>query len=187
MILLFVMFLSFVISFTTGFRYENEGQPIHLVPVYAEELRPIYEPIICEQELLRDEIIERLDPFSLSESEDIIIDVILDSSERHDVDPLLVVAVGSVESSWRLHVRGRAGEYGPLQVLPSTFYAMGGSNPHDWRESLDIGVKYLAKMLDRADGCEELALAYYNAGPSRPQDFVQRITRTYVSNVLSHR
>lgn len=106
------------------------------------------------------------------------------SAVRHGIDPLLVVAVGQVESSWRLNVRGPKGEYGPMQVMPGTAREMGVRNLNDWRETIDAGVAYLAKMLDRAEGNLELALSYYNAGPSRGKDSAMRVAQNYVRKVM---
>lgn len=109
---------------------------------------------------------------------------IVKSSMRYGVDPYLVVAVGQTESSWRLNVRGSKGEWGPMQVMPRTARAMGVSNLQDWRQTTDAGVAYLAEMLDRANGDVELALAYYNAGPSRSRSYVMSVARPYIRKVM---
>lgn len=106
------------------------------------------------------------------------------SATKHGIDPILVVAVGHVESSWRLNVRGSKGEYGPMQVMPGTAREMGVKNLNDWRETTDAGVAYLAKMLDRAEGNLELALSYYNAGPSKGKDRAMRVAKNYVRKVM---
>lgn len=109
------------------------------------------------------------------------------SSERWGVDPYLIVALGSAESDWRLNARGRSGEYGPLQVLPATFRLLGGQNPNDWRETIDIGVRYFAMCLEKAGGNERLALAYYNSGPNRSAKQATAISGKYANRVLSRR
>lgn len=106
------------------------------------------------------------------------------SAVRHGIDPMLVVAVGQVESSWRLNIRGSKGEYGPMQVMPNTAREMGVKNLNDWKETTDAGIAYLAKMLDRAEGNLELALSYYNAGPSRGKDRAMRVAKNYVRKVM---
>jgi len=106
------------------------------------------------------------------------------SAVKHGIDPMLVVAVGQVESSWRLNVRGPKGEYGPMQVMPTTARELGVKNLNDWRETTDAGIAYLAKMLDRAEGNLELALSYYNAGPSRGKDSAMRVSQNYVRKVM---
>lgn len=109
------------------------------------------------------------------------------SSKRYGVDPLLVVAVGGAESDWRINVRGRHGELGPMQLMPSTFRSLGGKDPRDWRENVDLGTLYLSMMLERAGGDERLAVAYYNAGPSRPAHVVQSISKRHVNRVMNYR
>ena len=109
------------------------------------------------------------------------------SSRRWGVDPWLVVAVGFAESSWNVHARGRAGEVGPMQVMPATYRAMGGKHLGDWRENIDVGTRYLALMLDHAQGDVRLAVAYYNAGPSRPAAVVRQISARHVERVMQYR
>lgn len=108
------------------------------------------------------------------------------AATKHGVDPMLIVAVGQTESSWRLDAVSPKGAVGPMQLMPSTFYALGGKNIYDWRENIDIGTKYLRQMIDLAGGDLTLALAYYHAGPSRPEQTVRRLSREYVARVRSH-
>lgn len=113
-----------------------------------------------------------------------IAEVIVDAAHRYGVDPFLVVAVGQTESSWRLHVRGPKGEWGPMQVMPNTAKAMGAIDLQDWRQTLDAGVRYLADMIKRADGDISLALAFYNAGPSRGGERARVYAGDYPDKVL---
>src|SRR5690606_1372003 len=113
-----------------------------------------------------------------------IAEVIVDAAHRYGVDPFLVVAVGQTESSWRLHVRGSKGEWGPMQVMPNTAKAMGAIDLQDWRQTLDAGVRYLGDMIKRADGDISLALAFYNAGPSRGREKARLYAGDYPDKVL---
>lgn len=108
------------------------------------------------------------------------------SATRHGVDPISIVAVGQAESSWKLDAISHKGAVGPMQVMPTTFYAMGGRNIYDWRENIDIGTRYLKEMLELARGDLELALAYYHAGPSRPDSTVRRLAKNYIATVSRH-
>src|SRR5690606_26115882 len=109
------------------------------------------------------------------------------SSRRYGIDPMLVVAVGHAESGWDVHAVGRMGEVGPMQVTPATFRALGGRNLWNWRETVDAGARYLAMMLERAGGDVRLAVAYYNAGPSRPASTVRQISARHVEKVMRFR
>jgi soluble lytic murein transglycosylase-like protein len=82
----------------------------------------------------------------------------------HRIDPEYLLAVGEVESRLNPYAVGRAGERGPLQILPSTFKALGGRRLNDWRETTLAGVKYFARCLRLAGGDYTLATTYYNAG-----------------------
>ena len=46
--------------------------------------------------------------------------LVLDVASRFGVDPRLLAAVGTVESQWFARARGRDGDSGLLQILPST-------------------------------------------------------------------
>jgi soluble lytic murein transglycosylase-like protein len=80
------------------------------------------------------------------------------------IDPEYLLAVGEVESRLNPYAVGRAGERGPLQVLPSTFRALGGRRLGDWRETTAVATRYFARCLRLAGGNYELATTYYNAG-----------------------
>ncbi|BAS27331.1 lytic transglycosylase domain-containing protein [Limnochorda pilosa] len=138
---------------------------------YFERIRPIAARLGSQS---------RVDPWALAAQVD-------RSSRRYGVDPMLVVAVGQTESDWNVRALGRRGEVGPMQVMPSTFRALGGRDPWDWRENVDLGTRYLAMMLQLAGGDVRLAVAYYNAGPSRPASTVQRISARHVEKVMQAR
>lgn len=88
------------------------------------------------------------------------------------IDPLLVLAVIEVESSYDPGALSRRGAKGLMQLLEPTMrqeLRRGGidyEDPHDPIANVQAGIRYLRRLLD-AFGREEIALMAYNAGPNR--------------------
>jgi soluble lytic murein transglycosylase-like protein len=99
------------------------------------------------------------------------------------INPEYMLALGEVESNLRHDAVGTYGERGPLQVLPSTFRALGGKNIGNWRETTSVGVLYFSKCLKAAKGDYRLAAIYYNAGIGNKNDrarrYASKVSRSY--------
>lgn len=114
-------------------------------------------------------------------------DVIAAACRRHDVPFALVKAVVAAESGFDPRAVSRAGARGLMQLMPATARDLGVEDSFDARANVEGGTRYLAALL-RSFKSERLALAAYNAGPSRVArlgrvpDFPE--TRAYVEKVL---
>lgn len=99
-------------------------------------------------------------------------ETIVSESERARIDPLLVLALIEVESSFDPHAASGRGARGLMQLQPSTMKSeaersgLSVKDPHDPVTNVQAGVRYLRRLLD-AFGREEVALMAYNAGPNR--------------------
>ena len=99
------------------------------------------------------------------------------------VPPDLAVAVARRESSLSQDARGAAGEVGLFQLMPGTAQEL-GVNPYDTGQNIAGGVTYLRQQYDRF-GDWGLALAAYNAGPSRvARGSIPASTQGYVQDIL---
>jgi soluble lytic murein transglycosylase-like protein len=101
---------------------------------------------------------------------------IAEESERAGFDPLLVLAVITVESEFHPAAVSVVGARGLMQVRPTTLYFVAEreglklSHPEiDADPSLNVrlGVRYLKSLREQFRGNLDLALMGYNAGPTR--------------------
>jgi soluble lytic murein transglycosylase len=106
-------------------------------------------------------------------------DVIRQQSRDKNLDPALVAAVIYRESKFR-DATSSAGAKGLMQILPSTaqFIAhRSGGTQFEVRDlanpqiNISYGSWYLRYLLDRYDGNEVAAVAAYNAGHERVDDW----------------
>lgn len=100
---------------------------------------------------------------------------ILESSMRHDVDPLLVCAMIKCESDWNEVAVSGAGAVGLMQMMPATSLelaeqglvdssAFDPSNLTDPTTNIEYGCAYLEHLQARLGSTDEV-IAAYNAGP----------------------
>lgn len=86
--------------------------------------------------------------------------------EQHGVPVPLALALIWKESKGKAQARSHAGAKGLMQLMPKTAAALGVRNPYDPKQNLKGGLAYLGAQLKRF-GQVDLALAAYNAGPTR--------------------
>ena len=98
-------------------------------------------------------------------------DIIINTSRSHDIDPALVYAVISRESSGNPQLVSSKGAKGLMQLMDGTARELGVSNSFDPEENISGGTRYLKQMLNRFDGDLRLALAAYNAGPGAVEKY----------------
>ena len=117
---------------------------------------------------------------------------IVDSSNRHGVDPVLIYSIMHRESSFKRFALSNKGARGLMQLMPATAARLGVRDIFDPQQNIEGGVKYIRILLDMFEGDVRLALAGYNAGegavlkygrsvpPYREtQEYVRRISERY--------
>lgn len=117
---------------------------------------------------------------------------LLVDAERTNLDPNLVMALVTVESSWNSKAVSHSGARGLGQLMPTTAKLL-GVNPRDPSENLRGAATYLRSLVDRfanrgADSMR-FAIGAYNSGPHAVERFngipPYYETQRYVVKVLS--
>jgi len=109
-----------------------------------------------------------------------------DAARKYGIDPDMFLRLIQQESSFRPDVVSPKGAIGLGQLMPATAQEL-GVDPTDPMQNLEGAAKYLSQQLKRF-GSPELALAAYNAGPTRVAKLgrVPNIaeTQNYVKTIL---
>ena len=110
------------------------------------------------------------------------------ASLRYRLDPDLVNSVIRAESGFNVRAVSRKGAQGLMQLMPQTASQLGVTNAFDPLANVDGGSKYLRELLERYDFDLVKALAAYNAGPRRVEQFggvpPYYETRAYVARIV---
>lgn len=114
--------------------------------------------------------------------------VVKDASGRYRLDPDLVNSVIKAESEFNAHAISRKGAQGLMQLMPQTASQLGVPNAFDPEANVEGGTKYLRELLEKYNFDLIKALAAYNAGPQRVQQFggvpPYYETRAYVARIV---
>lgn len=135
------------------------------------------------------------------------VDLIQKYSEEYDLEPSFVAGVICVESRFREEAVSRVGARGLMQIMPATGEEIANAldvpfHVEDLFEpetSIRFGCYYLREQLNRFDQNHAVALAAYNAGPNKAEQWLSEYgldskgriayipyeeTKNYVNRVL---
>lgn len=115
-------------------------------------------------------------------------DFIEQSAKNNGIDPDLIRAQMSQESSFNPNAVSNKSAKGLMQIIPATAQRFGVKNVFDPQQNIEGGAKYMKWLLDRFDGNVDLALAGYNAGEGAVEKYGRKIppykeTQDYVSRI----
>src|SRR5207245_10674418 len=89
----------------------------------------------------------------------------------YDVDADRVSSVIAVESNFDPKAVARKHARGLMQLLQETAARLGVKNMDDPKENIEAGTRYLSELLQMYKNDLVLALAAYNAGPDKVQQY----------------
>jgi len=110
------------------------------------------------------------------------------ASQQHQVDADFIASVIRAESANNPRAVSPKGAQGLMQLMPGTASQLGVKDSFDAADNVDGGVRYLRALLLYYNNDMVKALAAYNAGPQRVQQYKgvppYRETRAYVARVI---
>jgi soluble lytic murein transglycosylase len=128
-------------------------------------------------------------------------------SDKHQINPAWAFAIARRESSFMTDARSPVGAKGLMQLMPKTAKqlkrgSLSRKYLYNAENNIQLGTKYLRKLLDKNKGNQVLATASYNAGPYRVKKWLKnskvmpadiwietipfKETRNYVKSVLAY-
>ena len=119
----------------------------------------------------------RLSPAKMYE----IAESVATESQRHGLDPALLMSVIMVESRFRSDAVSEKGAIGLMQLLPSTAVELADQLNLPWqgdvhlldpRTNIELGTHYLSSLIEIFHGDVSLALTAYNKGPGYVQNML---------------
>jgi hypothetical protein len=114
--------------------------------------------------------------------------VVNSASANYHLDPDLVNSVIHAESGFNAHAVSPKGARGLMQLMPSTADQLGVKDSFDPEANVGGGSRYLRELLERYNFDLVKALAAYNAGPERVEQYKGvppfHETRAYVARII---
>jgi soluble lytic murein transglycosylase-like protein len=114
--------------------------------------------------------------------------VVNSASAAYHLDPDLVNSVIHAESGFNARAISPKGAQGLMQLMPSTANELGVNNAFNPQQNVGGGSRYLRELLERYNFDLVKALAAYNAGPERVDQYHGvppfRETRAYVARII---
>ncbi len=115
-------------------------------------------------------------------------DVIKGASAKQLLDEDLVNSVIRAESGFNARAVSPKGARGLMQLMPDTASSLGVTDTFDAKSNVEGGTQYLRWLLDRYHYDLAKALAAYNAGPHRVEQYhgvpPYAETRAYVARII---
>lgn len=149
------------------------AQPVAQTPVSAPTaVKPVAAPSSVKPAMSREE----LDRF------------VRETSSRYQLDPDFVISVIKAESNFQAHAVSSKGAQGLMQLMPQTASQLGVADPFDPKSNVEGGTAYLNQLLELYHNDPIKALAAYNAGAHRVQQYhgvpPYRETQAYIARIV---
>jgi soluble lytic murein transglycosylase-like protein len=114
--------------------------------------------------------------------------VVKDASGKQLIDPDFINSVIRAESGFNTRAVSPKGAQGLMQLMPGTASNLGVGNAFDPTANVDGGTRYLRSLLEKYNYDVPKALAAYNAGPHRVDQYhgvpPYFETRAYVARII---
>jgi soluble lytic murein transglycosylase-like protein len=141
-------------------RFERDTAPDPL-PVKVQPAAPRNAAQAATTTALRPQAVS---PVNLNE-------VVSGAGARHQIDPDFINSVIRAESGFNNRAVSKKGAQGLMQLMPQTASQLGVANSFDPNANVEGGTKYLRELLEKYNFDVVKALAAYNAGPQRVDQY----------------
>ena len=152
--------------------------------------RKTLNPQKIKMECLTDKKENNLQTVSRKKAEHLYHPIIIQTSNRYQVDPAIVKAIIMAESSYNPLAISKAGAKGLMQLMPETAQDLGVEDVFNPQQNINAGVRYFKQLVNRFNGDFELALAAYNAGSTTVRIYKGvppfKATRHYIKQVFKY-
>jgi soluble lytic murein transglycosylase-like protein len=115
-------------------------------------------------------------------------EIVLSACSRYGIDPDIIYSLIRAESDFDPKAVSRKGALGLMQLMPKTAAQLGVQNPMDAAANIEGGTRYLQNLLQQYHYDLTKALAAYNAGPERVDQYhgvpPYRETITYINRIV---
>ncbi|HHQ48558.1 MAG TPA: hypothetical protein ENK19_06705 [Acidobacteria bacterium] len=107
--------------------------------------------------------------------------LLMQAGRKYRLDWRLLASVMYEESRFDPQAVGPGGSSGLFQLMPFTWQELGVTDPHDPRQAIDAGARYLRRLMDEFSSVDmadrvAMAIAAYNVGPRHVAD-ARRLAR----------
>src|SRR5947209_392980 len=114
--------------------------------------------------------------------------IMREASQNQQIDEDLLRSLIHAESSFKANAVSKKGARGLMQLMPATAQGLGVKDSFDARENVMGGTRHLRDLLARYNNDMVKALAAYNAGAQRVDQYQgvppYRETRLYVAQIV---
>lgn len=161
---------------------ENQNEELNKVKTQLQELKLENKRLENELKPYREaeSYIRNVNPKAVHRTGQIV-----NGARKHGLPLKLVLVATHAESDFQWGAIGKAGEHGPLQVMPDTFKMVHQGDFTNAEHCFEAGLKYMAMCYRKARGDHDLTLAYYNGGLSRKNPLY--VARAHVNRCNSFR
>jgi soluble lytic murein transglycosylase-like protein len=127
-------------------------------------------------------------PAAASEHVPSLEEIVLSACSRYGIDPDIIYSLIRAESDFDPKAVSPKGAQGLMQLMPKTATRLGVQNPMDAAANVEGGTRYLQSLLEQYHYDLTKALAAYNAGPERVDQYhgvpPYRETITYINRIV---
>ena len=115
-------------------------------------------------------------------------EIVAKAARENELDSDFIHALILAESEGKADAVSPKGARGLMQLMPDTAAKLGVKNSFDATENVEAGTKYIRELLARYNNDPVRALAAYNAGAGRVEQYKgvppYRETRAYVAKII---